>query len=711
MALSDSKVQGISSSFSAMSFSSTISGEGIRKSDVTLSPVSSSPDGSFRNLIRQDSNHSSNFCPSSPISPVMRPQGGSQLVRHSSYSDDSQGLGSRGLSASPVINQSRFSPVGMHTFASLDSRTSRSFSGDSLLPAPPNLESNFDTTRPLDQDSPPSPFLHTTPTKHGISLNGGKMNRDRSYSSPVTNLRQLPIGAKSPLPSSNHVLFENKVSSSWNDGPGFPSPHVYRSDTLSTTTAPGERISCRPPRYGVNREVSPRAESRNLSSEGTFNFPSQTSYHNQISSASNPNHIRSQSLGVGIGGFQTFEGFQGGALNNRNNSLGGGTNAANSNAIQNQSELGGFPLFNLNQENSNFKQDNLHSRSPSLPPPGFISSQDFGHNFVAQQGPYYAQKPQVPILQRHHSTGAQHFLVNERGEIVGHVPVGSIGGYVQGVNCFNVTPSFHVLPQAPPFHDEGVQRHTMAKNAGSAVDRMQHQRHHTEPILFRLDHNSELNDDFDQALVGENIEGLEEADEATPDPATNPKPSSQLFTAGATLTKSRPKMVYNVKFKRSQRNFVLGDRITRDIKVGTYVKVEADRGEDLGIVFGVVPMDKFRPKHSSGEGDNSASSQTCHVGDLKKIMRVATNDEISLLEVKNEEEEELLKICRTKAHQRGLPMTVVDAEYQFDRHKLTFFFEAEGRIDFRELVRDLFSMYKTRIWMQQLDKSGAMKDD
>ena len=50
-------------------------------------------------------------------------------------------------------------------------------------------------------------------------------------------------------------------------------------------------------------------------------------------------------------------------------------------------------------------------------------------------------------------------------------------------------------------------------------------------------------------------------------------------------------------------------------------------------------------------------------------------------------------------------MHVVDAEYQFDRHKLTFFFEAECRIDFRELVRDLFSMYKTRIWMQQLDKN------
>ena len=53
-------------------------------------------------------------------------------------------------------------------------------------------------------------------------------------------------------------------------------------------------------------------------------------------------------------------------------------------------------------------------------------------------------------------------------------------------------------------------------------------------------------------------------------------------------------------------------------------------------------------------------------------------------------------------------MNVVDAEYQFDRHKLTFFFEAEGRVDFRELVRDLFSMYKTRIWMQQLDKNASV---
>ena len=203
------------------------------------------------------------------------------------------------------------------------------------------------------------------------------------------------------------------------------------------------------------------------------------------------------------------------------------------------------------------------------------------------------------------------------------------------------------------------------------------------------------------------------------------EPSSQPPTAGAGLAKSGPKMVYNVKFKRTQRHFILGPRVTREIKIGCYVKVEADRGEDLGIVLSMVPMEKFlasnRPKLASGmedgnanngeDGGQAASSQAVNVSELKRIMRVATHDEISLLEVMREEEDELFRVCCSKVRQRGLPMSVVDAEYQFDRNKLTFFFEAEGRIDFRELVRDLFSMYKTRIWMQQLDKNGSGDDE
>lgn len=185
--------------------------------------------------------------------------------------------------------------------------------------------------------------------------------------------------------------------------------------------------------------------------------------------------------------------------------------------------------------------------------------------------------------------------------------------------------------------------------------------------------------------------------------------SHHLPTAGAALPV--PKVVYTVKFKRTQRNFVLGPRITRDLKIGTYVKVEADRGEDLGIVIGKFPADKFnfasRTQYTAGMGPPGGMGGTS-TADLKRIIRLATHDEVSLLGIKREEEDELLKICRSKVRLRGLPMNVVDAEYQFDRHKLTFFFEAEGRVDFRELVRDLFSMYKTRIWMQQLDKNTSI---
>jgi cell fate regulator YaaT (PSP1 superfamily) len=165
--------------------------------------------------------------------------------------------------------------------------------------------------------------------------------------------------------------------------------------------------------------------------------------------------------------------------------------------------------------------------------------------------------------------------------------------------------------------------------------------------------------------------------------------------------------VYSVKFKRTQRTFEIGPRLNRDLKVGTYVKVEADRGEDLGIVVGKVKNPATRS--SSFGGGMGEMPPTAGAGpvDSKKIIRLATHDEVSLLQMKRDEEEELLHVCRTKVRQRGLPMHVVDAEYQFDRHKLTFFFEAETRIDFRELVRDLFSIYKTRIWMQQLDKSTS----
>jgi hypothetical protein len=240
----------------------------------------------------------------------------------------------------------------------------------------------------------------------------------------------------------------------------------------------------------------------------------------------------------------------------------------------------------------------------------------------------------------------------------------------------------------------------------------------------RLPHTDE---DLSHPLAGENIEvpledhyynevqgplpAYQRSQSMGHGPTSYGSDSRHLATAGASM--QTPKVVYNVKFKRTQRTFEVGPRLNRDLPVGTYIKVEADRGEDLGIIIGRVKNPITRStsigggSFGGGMGELPPTAGAGAGGDLKKIIRLATHDEVSLLAIKREQEEELLNVCRTKTRQRGMPMHVVDAEYQFDRHKLTFFFEADTRIDFRELVRDLFSIYKTRIWMQQLDKSTS----
>lgn len=173
------------------------------------------------------------------------------------------------------------------------------------------------------------------------------------------------------------------------------------------------------------------------------------------------------------------------------------------------------------------------------------------------------------------------------------------------------------------------------------------------------------------------------------------------------LAESSDGYVYQVQFKRAHRNFILGPTAPRDIKTGEYVKVEADRGEDLGMVIGKVAASDFADdKHTAGF---KSRGFTYHQNEAKRIIRIATTEEQNQLPIKALEEEKVLQVCREKVENRNLPMKVIDAEYQFDRHKLTFFFEADRRIDFRELVRDLFALYKTRIWMQQVDAGSSEK--
>ena len=89
-------------------------------------------------------------------------------------------------------------------------------------------------------------------------------------------------------------------------------------------------------------------------------------------------------------------------------------------------------------------------------------------------------------------------------------------------------------------------------------------------------------------------------------------------------------------------------------------------------------------------------------GPIKKIMRKATEDDVKKAEKNIEKEKEAMRICEEKIAKRELEMKLVGAEYTFDNNKLIFYFTADGRIDFRELVKDLAAVFHTRIELRQI---------
>ena len=87
---------------------------------------------------------------------------------------------------------------------------------------------------------------------------------------------------------------------------------------------------------------------------------------------------------------------------------------------------------------------------------------------------------------------------------------------------------------------------------------------------------------------------------------------------------------------------------------------------------------------------------------LKKILRIATNQDLEKAEKNREKEIRALKVCQEKVAAHNLEMKLIDVEYTFDNSKVLFYFTADGRVDFRELVKDLASVLKTRIELRQI---------
>ena len=143
--------------------------------------------------------------------------------------------------------------------------------------------------------------------------------------------------------------------------------------------------------------------------------------------------------------------------------------------------------------------------------------------------------------------------------------------------------------------------------------------------------------------------------------------------------------VIGVRFRNAGKIYYF-DPAGREIHTGDHVIVETARGIEYGyVVLGSreVPDDKV-------------------VQPLKSVIRMATREDEDV-ELKNHEKErEAFRICKEKIRKHGLQMKLIDAEYTFDNNKVLFYFTADGRIDFRELVKDLASVFKTRIELRQV---------
>ena len=143
--------------------------------------------------------------------------------------------------------------------------------------------------------------------------------------------------------------------------------------------------------------------------------------------------------------------------------------------------------------------------------------------------------------------------------------------------------------------------------------------------------------------------------------------------------------VVGVRFRNVGKIYYFSPK-NYEIKTGDHVIVETARGIEYGKVV-------LAPREVS---DDSV------VHPLKEVLRVATKDDDERESQNRSKERDAFKICQKKIREHGLEMKLIDAEYTFDNNKVLFYFTADGRIDFRQLVKDLASIFKTRIELRQI---------
>lgn len=143
--------------------------------------------------------------------------------------------------------------------------------------------------------------------------------------------------------------------------------------------------------------------------------------------------------------------------------------------------------------------------------------------------------------------------------------------------------------------------------------------------------------------------------------------------------------VIGVRFRTAGKIYYF-DPLHFPIKRGDHVIVETARGVEYGTVV----------------GDPREVEDSKVIQPLKPVLRIATERDDEQEAGNKLREKEAFRICQEKIAKHGLEMKLIDAEYTFDNNKVLFYFTADGRIDFRELVKDLASVFKTRIELRQI---------
>ena len=152
------------------------------------------------------------------------------------------------------------------------------------------------------------------------------------------------------------------------------------------------------------------------------------------------------------------------------------------------------------------------------------------------------------------------------------------------------------------------------------------------------------------------------------------------------------KNIVGVRFKKPGKIYFF-DPGTLNITNKDFVIVETAQGEEYGEVAisnRMVPDEKV-------------------IKPLKKVIRIATYKDKKIYEENKQKEKEAFEICKQKVKEHKLEMTLTDVEFKFDNSKVLFYFIADGRVDFRELVKDLAAIFKTRIELRQIGVRDEVK--